>query len=43
MGKTSVSGAVAAGLARRGKKNVFVDADPPGQRLKLVLRRNCQG
>jgi cellulose biosynthesis protein BcsQ len=30
VGKTSVSGAVAAGLARRGKKTVFIDADPQG-------------
>lgn len=30
VGKTSVSGAVDAGLARRGKKTVFVDADPQG-------------
>jgi cellulose biosynthesis protein BcsQ len=30
VGKTSVSGAVAAALARRGKKTVFVDADPQG-------------
>jgi len=30
VGKTSVSGTVAVSLARRGKKTVFVDADPQG-------------
>jgi cellulose biosynthesis protein BcsQ len=30
VGKTSISGTVAAGLARRGKKTVFIDADPQG-------------
>ena len=30
VGKTSVSGTVATGLARKGKKTVFVDADPQG-------------
>jgi cellulose biosynthesis protein BcsQ len=30
VGKTSVSGTVAVGLARRGKKTVFVDCDPQG-------------
>ena len=30
VGKTSISGTVAAGLARRGKKTVYIDADPQG-------------
>jgi cellulose biosynthesis protein BcsQ len=30
VGKTSISGTVASGLARRGKKTVFIDADPQG-------------
>jgi chromosome partitioning protein len=30
VGKTSVAGAVAAGLARRGKRTILVDADPQG-------------
>ena len=30
VGKTSISGTVAAGLARMGKKTVFIDADPQG-------------
>jgi cellulose biosynthesis protein BcsQ len=30
VGKTSISGTVAAGLARRGKNTVYVDADPQG-------------
>jgi chromosome partitioning protein len=30
VGKTSVSGTVAANLARKGKRVVFVDADPQG-------------
>jgi cellulose biosynthesis protein BcsQ len=30
VGKTSISGAVAACLARRGKKTAYVDADPQG-------------
>jgi len=30
VGKTSVSGTVAANLARQGKRTVFVDADPQG-------------
>jgi cellulose biosynthesis protein BcsQ len=30
VGKTSISGTVASGLARLGKKTVFIDADPQG-------------
>jgi chromosome partitioning protein len=30
VGKTSVSGTVAASLARKGKKTVFLDCDPQG-------------
>ena len=30
VGKTSISGTVAADLARRGKKTVYIDADPQG-------------
>lgn len=30
VGKTSISGTAAAGLARHGKKTVFIDADPQG-------------
>jgi len=30
VGKTSISGTVASGLARRGKKTIYVDVDPQG-------------
>jgi cellulose biosynthesis protein BcsQ len=30
VGKTSISGTIAASLARRGRKTIFVDADPQG-------------
>jgi cellulose biosynthesis protein BcsQ len=30
VGKTSISGTVASGIARLGKKTVFIDADPQG-------------
>jgi chromosome partitioning protein len=30
VGKTSVSGVVAASIVRRGKKTVFIDTDPQG-------------
>jgi cellulose biosynthesis protein BcsQ len=40
VGKTSISGTVAAGLARRGKKTVFVDADPQGSASSWYCRES---